>query len=375
MVERKKGPEMPAPPVPDSETPTVPVPRKERSERRLGVDSISLSKEFGMSLNEDAHLEITDENDETGLFAVADGMGGYPGGDVASETVVEALKDGFESLENIRKTRASGDMEASLGAEEEALRKLLYQAETGVHKKREESPPLLRQMGTTGTVIRLTKDERGMPWAIVGQVGDSRAYLLHPDDRLQTLTLDAHPALDFVRSQHGEDAAMRVQDILDELLGMGQLASLQLAIESGTPVPPEAGVTKEDIEFLTRHMSEGLIDYYFTYRSTVQGAFGHDPIIRTKAVPVPPGSKIVLCTDGVHDGLLKREIRSILRGAYDELPYTGVKEAAQSWGDTPAQALAFAAKERGEETTATNFHPRSKGKDDITVVIVDVPER
>ncbi|MCR4256805.1 MAG: protein phosphatase 2C domain-containing protein [Candidatus Uhrbacteria bacterium] len=392
MIERPKAPETPVPPTPTeeesreqsaqeergvsfSERPTDPAPKKEKREDRLNVDSISLSKIFGVAINDDSYFENVDENGETGTFGVGDGMGGYPGGDVASQTIMEAVRGGASKLDEIAKRRAGGDMEASIQSEMEALRSLMYEADAQLEKKRGESPPLLSQMGTTGTIVRLTKDERGLTWAIVGQVGDSRAYLLHPDGRLETLTLDAQPALDAVRSIHGESVALRVQDVLDELLGREQLVALQLVIKEGEPFPEDVGVTKDDIDFLMKHMGAGLIEYYFVNRSTIQGAFGHHPQIKTKVVPIPPGSKIALCTDAISDGLLKREVRAILRGAYDELPDQGVKEAASMWGRTPAQALAFAAKERGEEHTYENFHPRSKGLDDATVVIVEVPKR
>lgn len=392
MAERPKAPETPVPSAPAeeesrepsaqgerelsaSERPTDPVQKKEKREDHLNVDSISLSKIFGVGINDDSYFEHVDENGETGTFGVADGMGGYPGGDVASQTIMEVVRDGASKLDEIAKRRVEGDMEASIHEEMEALRSLMYEADARLEKKRDESPPLLSQMGTTGTIVRLTKDERGLTWAIVGQVGDSRAYLLHPDGRLETLTLDAQPALDAVRSIHGESVALRVQDILDELLGREQLEVLKLVIKEGKPFPEGIGVSKDDIDFLTKHMGAGLIEYYFVNRSTVQGAFGHRPQIKTKVVPVPPGSKIALCTDAISDGLLKREVRTILRGAYDELPYQGVKEAASMWGDTPAQALAFAAKERGEEDSYKNFHPRSKGPDDATVVMIEVPKR
>ncbi len=382
MTERKKGPDTSKNPTesveqekPESERPTLPVPKKEKNERRVSVEAMSLSKEFGMSLNDDSYFEHVDDNGVTGTFAVADGMGGYPGGDIASQTITDALRERAPSLDEIRRKREAGDAEATLASELEALRSAMVEADARLLKTRDESPPLLHKMGTTGTVVRLTKDADGAYYAMIGQVGDSRAYLLHPDGRLETLTLDAQPSLAAVRSIHDEQTALRVQDILDELLGRGQLELLEEAIKRKEPFPEDAGVTKEDIEFLTQHMGVGLIEYYFAYRSTVQGAFGHEPQMIMKMVPISPGSKIVLCTDAVSDGLLKREIRAILRGAYDELPYQGVREAASMWGDTPTQALAFAAKERGEETKPNNYHPRSKGADDTTVVTIDVPKR
>jgi serine/threonine protein phosphatase PrpC len=112
--------------------------------------------------NEDAYL-LRDP-----LFAVADGMGGHRGGDVASALALEILESGEDS---------AGDATAAPLAEtiKEANRRLLDRA---------ESDRDLRGMGTTLTAV-LTDDAK----AHVAHVGDSRAYLLR-DGNLQQLTED-----------------------------------------------------------------------------------------------------------------------------------------------------------------------------------------
>ena len=111
--------------------------------------------------NEDAYLV------QEPLYAVADGMGGHRGGDVASSMTVEAL----ESVE-----LPSDDPLASLVEE-------IKKANVEV-LRRGESDKELRGMGTTLTAF-LTDDDR----AYVAHVGDSRAYLLR-DGSLQRLTRD-----------------------------------------------------------------------------------------------------------------------------------------------------------------------------------------
>jgi protein phosphatase len=112
--------------------------------------------------NEDAYL-LTDH-----LFAVADGMGGHRGGDVASALALEILESGDAS--------AGGAAPAPLVETiKEANRRLLDRA---------ESDRDLRGMGTTLTAV-VTDDAK----AHVAHVGDSRAYLLR-DGSLQQLTED-----------------------------------------------------------------------------------------------------------------------------------------------------------------------------------------
>jgi serine/threonine protein phosphatase PrpC len=100
------------------------------------------------------------------LFAVADGMGGHLGGEVASSMAIEAL----ETLD-----RSDGLMQALVEEIQKANRRVL---------ERGQGDPALRGMGTTLTVLVAEGDK-----AHVAHVGDSRAYLLR-DGSLKQLTED-----------------------------------------------------------------------------------------------------------------------------------------------------------------------------------------
>ncbi|HTM19759.1 MAG TPA: protein phosphatase 2C domain-containing protein [Kofleriaceae bacterium] len=117
--------------------------------------------------NEDAMLLAPD----LGLWAVFDGMGGHMAGDVASakarDTVVEYVRAARGSL-------AAGDLLA--GA--------INAAAAAVHGEARARRDR-HGMGTT-VVACLMMDERR---AVIGHVGDSRAYLVR-DGRLQLLTRD-----------------------------------------------------------------------------------------------------------------------------------------------------------------------------------------
>lgn len=104
------------------------------------------------------------------LFAVADGMGGYAGGDVASATAIEVLERTF-----------AADPTAD-GLEEGVL-----EAGRAVQAK-SQSDPDLRQMGTTLSAVALVDSPDGEVFA-VAHIGDSRIYLLR-DGELSQLTDD-----------------------------------------------------------------------------------------------------------------------------------------------------------------------------------------
>jgi serine/threonine protein phosphatase PrpC len=88
------------------------------------------------------------------LYAVADGMGGHRGGDVASAMAIE----GLAQLQN-----------AEPG--EQAIRACFSAINQAIHH-RQEAEESLQGMGTTLTLLWETDDSM-----LLGHVGDSRAYL------------------------------------------------------------------------------------------------------------------------------------------------------------------------------------------------------
>jgi len=119
--------------------------------------------------NEDAFLVAED----LGLIAVADGMGGHRGGEVASATALEALRIAFLA-----------------GA---AIQDAVVAANEAVHDQ-SVADPNLRGMGTT-----ITAGALGEGTLVLGHVGDSRAYLFR-DGRLERITTDHSLVEELVRA-------------------------------------------------------------------------------------------------------------------------------------------------------------------------------
>ena len=95
------------------------------------------------------------------LLVVADGMGGYEGGAIASRLVIEALKT--EVL------RAKPQQDYC-----EVLKAGIVSAHAAVQSKSQDSPELTK-MGST-VVAAILKDHV----LFLGNVGDSRAYIVNP---------------------------------------------------------------------------------------------------------------------------------------------------------------------------------------------------
>ena len=111
-----------------------------------------------------------------GLAGVADGMGGHKGGEIASAGLRESL---------LRETR-------DRKADRDTLRNAVKTANHDIWEQ-QEADASLTGMGTTLTVVWPTPDEM-----IIGQVGDSRAYLLR-DGELTQVTEDHSMVADMVR--------------------------------------------------------------------------------------------------------------------------------------------------------------------------------
>lgn len=117
-------------------------------------------------------------DDDLGLWAVADGMGGHKGGEVASAVAVEHLESAY---------RSGGD--ATL----DNLLDATAAANTAVWDRADEDPDL-HGMGTTLVAVARLSDEE---LAYVN-VGDSRIYLLR-DGLLERLTADHSLVEELVR--------------------------------------------------------------------------------------------------------------------------------------------------------------------------------
>jgi protein phosphatase len=115
--------------------------------------------------------------DADGLWAVADGMGGHRGGEVASALAIETLREAYT---------------AGLPTEE-GLLDAAAAANIAVHDVAEDDPDL-RGMGTTLVAVARTEDG---DLAFIN-VGDSRIYLLR-DGELEQLTIDHSLVEEMVR--------------------------------------------------------------------------------------------------------------------------------------------------------------------------------
>lgn len=169
--------------------------------------------------NEDAYL-LTDD-----LVAVADGLGGHAGGEIASATAVEAL-------------HSSG-----AAAEEESLRDAFAEAHRAVRRRAAEDPGLT-DMCTT--LCALALDPAGR--VVIANIGDSRIYRLSSGE-LEQISWDHNWANEYMRMGMAPAEAWRMR-------GAGSLSRVIGAF----PEPSETDVWTFDADDGDRYLlaSDGL---------------------------------------------------------------------------------------------------------------------
>ena len=131
--------------------------------------------------NEDSFVVDLD----SGVFIVADGMGGHAAGEVASQMAVETVHQVLVGEVDPDETRLVRDVDVEDPSDvlRERLRYSMNQASVRIRRETELRPET-RGMGTTVVVLVVEGDQ-----AHLAHVGDSRAYL-YRSGRLTRLTRD-----------------------------------------------------------------------------------------------------------------------------------------------------------------------------------------
>ena len=117
-------------------------------------------------MNQDYYY-ISNSLDEVQLYILADGMGGYNGGEIASKIVVETAKNYMENnFKEIEKDRDS--IIQLLGSSMEYANMVVYE--------KSQEKPELHGMGTTLEICLIYNNK-----VYIGHIGDSRIYRIRKE--------------------------------------------------------------------------------------------------------------------------------------------------------------------------------------------------
>ncbi|MEQ1439558.1 Stp1/IreP family PP2C-type Ser/Thr phosphatase [Fontimonas sp. SYSU GA230001] len=209
--------------------------------------------------NEDA----VGEDPDIGLLVLADGMGGYNAGEIASgiavTTVLDVAKRNWPSLKH-----GQIDATTGLGAESQMLKSAVEDAHRAIHAVA-QSQPQCAGMGTT-IVTCLLHDDR----MSIAYVGDSRLYRFR-SGKLEQITRD--------------------HSLLEELVARGHY-------------------DRDEAKKLVR-------------KNIVTRALGAEPDVQVDAIeePIEVGDTVLLCSDGLTD-MVSDEVIGLTLGKYaDNLEY------------------------------------------------------
>jgi protein phosphatase len=125
--------------------------------------------------NEDSVLSLPDH----GVYVVADGMGGYRGGEIASALAVKGIEQAFRS------SSFAGSPHKKIPKRASELARAIQMANDAILRRAAKEKELAG-MGTTLCAARFSANKQRL---YVGHVGDSRMYRLR-DGKLSQLTSD-----------------------------------------------------------------------------------------------------------------------------------------------------------------------------------------
>lgn len=165
------------------------------------TDSIEIVCRTDTGQKREHNEDAVGSNNGLGLVVLADGMGGYQAGEVASAMAVEiVLKQVQEKHEQA--LNQSADDFSGMSAISNLIEEAILEANSLIHSAA-QSKPQYQGMGTTIVVLMMHENI-----VSIGHVGDSRLYRLR-DKKLELITEDHSLVRELVRKGFYTEAEAR----------------------------------------------------------------------------------------------------------------------------------------------------------------------
>ena len=154
--------------------------------------------------------------EDSGLYIVADGMGGHASGEVASKMAVDSLQEFFVATSSDPERTWPYKMDRSKGYEENRLITGIKLANLRIYESAQRDA---RQRGMGTTIVTVFAVESGV---YIAHVGDSRVYRVR-DKKLEQLTEDHSLLNDYIKMKRltaEEIANFPHKNVIVRALGM-----------------------------------------------------------------------------------------------------------------------------------------------------------
>ncbi len=284
----------------------IPRPSEQGEAYGIKIASATVASENHPDRNEDAFFHS--QRGKTAIAGVFDGVGGLAAGEEASKAARGRVLTRLQEM----------PADVSADTAQAIVQDALFEADKNVQSLAREKGS---DMATTASVLVIcdSSTEADKQVAVIGNVGDSRAYRLR-DGRLEQITLDDSA----IRNAGGEDEvqARALQDRLSRAHEPSDLSDADL--------------------------------FYFRTRNVVDQALGGQKIMtpRIHQVGVHSSDRFFLASDGITDNLTLDEIQAILRDNTD-----------------PQHAVGLLKEKSVTRSRERSF--RSK-PDDMTGIVIDI---
>src|SRR6202522_38739 len=165
--------------------------------------------------------------EDSGLYIVADGMGGHASGEVASKMAVDALQEFFTATAEDPERTWPYKMDRSKGYEENRLITGIKLANLRIYESAQRDA---RQRGMGTTIVTVFAVESGV---YIAHVGDSAVYRLR-DQKLEQLTEDHSLLNDYIKMKRltaEEIANFPHKNVIVRALGMKDTVKVDTRFE------------------------------------------------------------------------------------------------------------------------------------------------
>ena len=165
--------------------------------------------------------------EESGLYIVADGMGGHASGEVASKMAVDSMKEFFVATASDPERTWPYKMDRSKGYEENRLITGIKLANLRIYEAAQRDP---RQRGMGTTIVTIFAVEDGV---YIAHVGDSRVYRVR-EGKIEQLTEDHSLLNDYIKMKRltpEEIANFPHKNVIVRALGMKDTVKVDTRFE------------------------------------------------------------------------------------------------------------------------------------------------